>query len=181
MTMVLNHYFTLVDKSFPEKQNLLNQGFKLHGPQSHKGQGTSAEFVLFPQNYFEYIWIDDLEASKKNLLKLHRRYQKGACRYGLCFAGALPEKLKKDFILYRPPFSPNTKLMVLKESIDDLSMPLIFMSANSSDPKDFEPQSNKKISMDVFNPQDKFFMPEDIKDVKIPDCFKDIIIRLACG
>ena len=175
MAMVLNHYFTLVDKSFPQKQDLLKQGFKLTGPRSHTGQGTSAEFILCPKSYIEYIWIDDLEASKNNLLKLYRRDQKNACKYGLCFTGVLPEEQSKDFILYSPPYNPSSKIMVLEKSIDDLSMPLIFMDANSNDPKDSEPQNNKKISADVLNPQHRFFMPEDIKNFKIPEYFRDLI------
>ena len=65
-------------KSFPQKQELLKEGYTFFGPRIHKGQGTSAEFILFPKNYFEYIWIDDLEASKNNLLKLYKRDQKMA-------------------------------------------------------------------------------------------------------
>lgn len=102
---------------------MLQQGYKLTGPRSHKGQGTRAEFILFPKNYFEYIWIDDLEASKSNILKLYRRDQKNACKYGLCFTGALPGEYGKDFILYSPPYNPSSKIMVLEESIDnDLSL-----------------------------------------------------------
>jgi len=177
MAMVLNHYFTLVDKSFPQKQDLLNQGFQLWGPRIHKGQGTSAEFILFPKCYFEYIWIDDLDASKKNLLKLYRRELKNACKYGLCFTGVLPEEYSKDFILYRPPYSPRSKIMVFEKSIDDLSMPLIFMDANSNDPKDSEPQNNKKISPEALNPQHRFFIPEDIRNFKIPKYFRDLILN----
>jgi hypothetical protein len=173
--MVLNHYFTLVDRSFPQKQDLLKQGFKLFGPRSHIGQGTSAEFVLFPKSYFEYIWIDDLEASKSNLLKLYRRDQDSACKYGLCFTGVLPAEQSKDFILYCPPYSPNNKLMVLEESIDDLSMPLIFIDANSNDPKDAEPQNNRKIPTEMLNPQHRFFTPEDINSFKIPEYFRGLI------
>lgn len=175
MTMALNHYFTLVDKSFPQKQELLKQGFKLIGPSCHKGQGTSAEFVLFPINYFEYIWIDDLDASKNNLLKLHRRDQEGACKYGLCFTGIIPKEHFKGFIPYFPPYSPNTKIMVLKESINDLSMPLIFVDARFNEPKDSEPQNNKNISANALNPQHRFFMPEDINSFKIPEYFKSLI------
>lgn len=176
--MVLNHYFTLVVKSFPQKQGLLKKGFKLTGPRNHKGQGTSAEFVLFPKNYFEYIWIDDLEASKNNLLKLYKRDQKNTCKYGLCFTGVFPEEQSNDFILYKPPYSPNSKIMVLKESIEDLSMPLIFIDANSNNPKDAEPQNNKKISAGMLNPQEKFFIPEDIKNFKTPKYFYDLIVPL---
>jgi len=175
MAMVLNHYFTLINKSFHQKQDLLKQGFKLTGPRSHKGQGTSAEFILFPQNYIEYIWIDDLEASKNNLLKLYRRDQENTCKYGLCFTGILPEEHSKDFILYSPPYNQNSKIMVLEESVDDLSMPFIFMDANSNDPKDSEPQNNKNISTDVLNPQHRFFTPEDIGNCKIPEFFKGLI------
>lgn len=175
MTLKLNHYFTLVDKSFPQRQDLLNQGFKLAGPICHKGQGTSAEFILFPKNYVEFIWIDDLEASKNNLLKLHLRNQKDACKYGLCFTGTLPEEHSKGFITYNPPYNPSTKIMVLEESIDDLSMPLIFFLADSTDPKDFEPQNNKNISMELINPEHKFFIPEDIRNFKIPEYFKELI------
>lgn len=173
--MVLNHYFTLVDKSFPQKQDLLKQGFKLTGPRTHEGQGTSAEFILFPKSYIEYIWIDDLEASKNNLVKLYRRDQKNACKYGLCFTGVLPQEHSKHFVLYTPPYSPSSKIMVLEKSIEDLSIPLIFMDAKSNDPKDFEPQNNKKISADALNPQHRFFMPEDIRNFKIPEYFRDLI------
>lgn len=173
--MVLNHYFTLVDKSFPQRQALLDKGFNLHGPRSHKGQGTSAEFILFPKNYIEYIWIDDVEASKNNLLKLYRREQESACKYGLCFSGALPEEYRKDFILYIPPYSLSFKIMVLKESISDLSMPLIFVDSRSSNPKDSEPQNNKNLTAAVFNSQDKFFITEDIKNFNIPKYFRDLI------
>lgn len=175
MAMVLNHYFTLVDKSFSQKQDLIKQGFKFTGPRRHTGQGTSAEFILFPKNYIEYIWIDDLEASRNNLIKLYRRDQSNACKYGLCFTGVLPEEHRKDFILYSPPYNPSSKMMILEESIEDLSMPFIFMDANSSDPKDSEPQSNKTISADVLNPQYRFFTPEDIKSFKIPGYFRDLI------
>ena len=173
--MVLNHYFTLVDKSFPEKKDLLRQGFVLTGPRSHKGQGTSAEFILFPQNYIEYIWIDDLEASKNNLLKLYTRDQKGACKYGLCFTGLLPEELKKDFIIYNPPYSTNSKILVFAESIHDLSMPLIFIDARSLDPKDAEPQNSKNISAQMLNPPNKFFIPREMSTLKMPDYFKGLI------
>jgi hypothetical protein len=173
--VVLNHYFTLIGKSFPQKKELLKQGFKLHGPKCHKRQGTSAEFVLFPKNYFEYIWIDDLEASKNNLLMLYRRDQESACKYGLCFTGVLPEEYSKDFIFYTPPYSPNSKIMVLEESIDDLSMPLVFILTNSTNPKDSEPQNSKTLSTDLLNPQKRFFIPEDIKDYKIPEYFRNLI------
>lgn len=173
--MVLNHYFTLVDKSFPQKENLLRRGYIFHGPSSHKGQGTSAEFVLFPKNYFEYIWVDDHEASKNNLLQLYKREHQSSCKYGLCFSGALPREYKKDFILYTPPYSPKTKILVLQESLVDLRMPLIFISANSSDPKESEPQNNKNLSPKLFNSQNMFFLPEDIKDYKIPDFFMKCI------
>lgn len=172
MSLTLNHYFTLVDKSFPEKQELLQQGLKLTGPRKHTGQGTSAEFVLFPKNYFEYIWIDDLEVSKNNLLKLYKRNQKNACKYGLCFSGTLPEEYNKDFILYIPPYSPNSKILVFEESIEDITMPLIFMDARSKDPKDSEPQNNKNISVDQINPQHRFFIPNDIINLKIPKYLK---------
>lgn len=74
-TLALNHYFTFVEPAFPERQGLIDSGFKLVGPCRHEGQWTCAEFVLFPENYFEFIWIDDLEASQNNLLKLYRREQ----------------------------------------------------------------------------------------------------------
>jgi hypothetical protein len=173
--MILNHYFTLIDKSFPQKEELLKQGFKLHGPNCHKGQGTSAEFVLFPKNYFEYIWIDDLESSKNNLLKLYKREHENACKYGLCFSGVLPKEYVKDFILYIPPYSPNNRIMVLEESINDLTMPLIFMLANFEDSKDSEPQNSKNLSVELLNPQERFFIPEDIKNFKIPEYFKSLI------
>ena len=64
--------------------------------------------------------------------------------------------------------------MVLEESIDDLTMPLIFMDANSNDPKDSEPQNNKKISVDVLNPQHRFFMSEDVRNLKIPEYFSGL-------
>jgi len=175
MAMALNHYFTLIDKSFPQKEELLKQGFIIHGPNCHKGQGTSAVFVLFPKNYFEYIWIDDLESSKNNLLQLHKRDHENACKYGLCFSGALPEKHNKDFIFYVPPFSPNSKMMVLRESIDDLTMPLIFVDVKSKEPKDSEPQNSNNLSADLLNPQERFFIPEDIKNYKIPEYFRCLI------
>jgi len=65
--------------------------------------------------------------------------------------------------------------MVFEESIDDLSMPLIFMDANSNDPKDSEPQNNKKISADVLNPQHRFFTPEDMRNFRIPEYFRGLI------
>jgi len=172
MTLILNHYFTLIDKSFPQKEELLKQGFKLHGPKYHKGQGTSAVFVLFPKKYFEYIWIDDLEASKTNLLQLYKRDSKNACKYGLCFTGTIPDKHIRDFVQYVPPYSPNSQIMVLKESIDDLTMPLIFVDIKSKDPKASEPQNSKNLSADLLNPQEHFFIPEDLKSYKIPEYFK---------
>ena len=65
--------------------------------------------------------------------------------------------------------------MVLEKSIDDLSMPLIFIDANSNDPKDSEPQNNKKISLGVLNPQERFFVPEEIRNFKIPKYFRNLI------
>lgn len=173
--MVLNHYFTLVRKDFPQRQELIEQGFKLWGPRAHEGQGTSAEFVLFPKNYFEFIWIDDIEASKKNLLQLHKREQSEACKYGLCFAGGLPEEQSESFVTYAPPYSPNSKIWVLQESIEDPSMPLIFLDANSEDPSDAEPQNKKQIPAEVLNPQHRFFIPSDLKDFKIPEYFRNLI------
>jgi hypothetical protein len=173
--MVLNHYFTLVDEAFPQKTALLERGFKFTGPQKHKGQGTSVEFIFFPKNYIEFLWIDDLEASKNNLLKLHMRTHEDVCKYGFCFTGDLQEKYSKDFIRYTPPYSPNSKILILEESIDDLSMPLIFMDARSKDPKDSEPQNNKKIPMDALNPQELFFLPKDISDYNIPEYFRPLI------
>lgn len=40
-SFVLNHYFTLVDKSFPERQKILEQGVKIFGPGNHIGQGLA--------------------------------------------------------------------------------------------------------------------------------------------
>jgi len=176
MDLALNHYFTLVDQSFPQKQELLEQGFKLFGPRNHTGQGTSAEFVLYPKNYIEYIWIDDLEASQNNLLKLYRRNQGGACKYGLCFVGALSEKHKRDYLLYSPPYSPNSKILVFKDSIDGLSMPLVFIDVSSNNPKDFEPQNNKKVPFESLNPQHQFFIPEELRDLKMPEYLKRMLV-----
>ncbi|WP_127717139.1 hypothetical protein [Halobacteriovorax sp. HLS] len=173
--MALNHYFTLIDESFPQKEELLKQGFILYGPRCHKGQGTSAQFVLFPKNYIEYIWIDDLKSSENNLLQLYMREQSHACKYGLCFSGVIPKEHIEEFVLYKPPYSLNSKLMILKESIDDLSMPLIFVDVNSKDPQDSEPRNNKNLSADLFNQQERFFIPKDLKDYKIPKYFRDLI------
>lgn len=173
--MVLNHYFTLVDKSFPEKKSLLEQGFIFSGPRKHSGQGTSAEFILFPTNYIEYIWIDNIEDSKNNLLKLHRRNEPKACKYGLCFSGSIPDNHKNDFIVYNPPYNPKNKILIQKESINNLSMPLIFCHADSQDTNKFEPQNNKNIQPELFNSSDNFFIPEELYKFSIPQYLKAII------
>jgi len=64
MAMVLNHYFTLVDKSFPQKQDLLDQGFKLTGPRCHEGQGASACRI--------YIFSKKLHRTRMDISKLLR-------------------------------------------------------------------------------------------------------------
>ena len=49
------------------------------------------------------------------------------------------------------------------------------MLANSEDSKDSEPQNSKNLSVELLNPQERFFIPEDIKNFKIPEYFKNLI------
>ena len=54
-------------------------------------------------------------------------------------------------------------------------MPLIFMITNTSDPKDSELQNNKNFSAYIINPQHRFFIPDGIRKLKIPEYFNSLI------
>jgi hypothetical protein len=54
-------------------------------------------------------------------------------------------------------------------------MPLIFIDVKSEDPKGSEPQNSKNLSADLLNPQERFFIPEDLKRFKIPEYLKKLI------
>lgn len=129
MKFIFNHTFCFVQPAFPEQDTLVKQNLVSPFLREHKGQGTSAKFLFFKQNYMEFIWLSDLRAAQENLLQLHLRANWKATDwnpFGIAFAGEPPKDELKNFINYHPPYRPESSILVDKRSLEESAFPLLF-------------------------------------------------------
>ena len=64
----IDHLFILVSKDAPERQALVEAGFRDSGDTArHEGQGTASMFFFFENAYFELAWTEDEQELREGL------------------------------------------------------------------------------------------------------------------
>ena len=157
MTYQIDHIFQIV-KNEEEAWNLARAtGLKIFPRRDHQGQGTSAIFLIFEKNYFEYIWLRDAEEAKNNLLRWdlkHEAFLNGGSPFGVAFRGTIPDDLKSKFTLYKPAYGVGRyEIYMLQESLDYHKQPKFFFMQNPDRPSfsDWHPVKLYKEQMGLCN------------------------------
>jgi hypothetical protein len=99
----LDHVFCLVTDPDRAARRLEDDGWVLDAGQAHRGQGTRNRRLLWPEQYFELLWVTDLAEARANPLRLDRRADwttTGASPFGLGFRGQLDPAISDEFWLY---------------------------------------------------------------------------------
>jgi hypothetical protein len=69
----LDHVFCIVTDPGQAAQRLEDDGWALDGGQAHSGQGTQNRRLVWPEQFFELLWIADAARARTNALRLDRR------------------------------------------------------------------------------------------------------------
>ena len=86
----LDHVFFLVSDPEAAARRLEEAGWVLDPGQVHRGQGTRNRRLVWPQQFFELLWVTDAAECRANALRLDRRAEwavTGASPIGLAFRG----------------------------------------------------------------------------------------------
>jgi hypothetical protein len=99
----LDHVFCIVSDPDRAVRRLEDDGWVLDAGQAHRGQGTRNRRLLWPQHYFELVWLTDDAEAGANPLRLDRRADwttTGASPFGLGFRGWIEPADRHEFWLY---------------------------------------------------------------------------------
>ncbi len=144
MSYEFNHTFMFVDKDFPEESLFRDSDLICTMEREHLGQGTSAKFIMFPDNYLEFIWMSNKDDAKKNLIPIQEKANwktSGWNPFGIAFSGHVPENEKKYFEEYSPDYNRGKSIWIDKRSIENKEWPLLFFMEPAKDlgPKSYRP------------------------------------------
>jgi len=127
---VFNHLFFMVQGEPTPSAEMISSGLKLAHRKAHTGQGSSGKFIFFDENYIELLWVDDPDAARKNLLRLDQRHRWSETRnspFGIGLTGSLDKKTRELFVKYTPPYAKEQVIWIYQKSLEEKSMPLIFV------------------------------------------------------
>jgi hypothetical protein len=82
---------------------LEDDGWRLDAGTAHRGQGTRNRRLVFAEQYFELLWVADLDEARSNPLRLDRRAdweRSGASPVGIALRGQVPEAGAGDYWRY---------------------------------------------------------------------------------
>jgi hypothetical protein len=99
----LDHCFCMVSDPREAARRLEDDGWVLDAGQAHRGQGTRNRRLLWPEQFFELLWVTDAAEARANPLALDRRADwasTGASPVGLAFRGTIDQALSDEFWLY---------------------------------------------------------------------------------
>jgi len=131
-SLEIDHIFRIVRDDEHALQMIEELGFdpKKTKITVHTGQGTSARFVFFEQNYLEFIYLRDKEESRHCPLNIGKRIahweSSNGMPYGVGLRGVLSPTEKEDFKAHKPDYG-NYTLYLHKSVSSDLTMPEVFL------------------------------------------------------
>ena len=99
----LDHAYCIVTDPADAARRLEDEGWSLDAGRVHPGQGTRNRRLVWPEQYFELLWLVDAEEARANPLRLDRRgdwTSTGASPIGVAFRGQLDPAHADDFWLY---------------------------------------------------------------------------------
>ena len=103
IVLELDHVFCMVSDPEQAVRRLQDDGWVLDAGQAHRGQGTRNRRLLWPEQYFELLWLTDAAEARVNPLRLDRRADStttGASPFGLGFRGQIESGDSDQFWLY---------------------------------------------------------------------------------
>jgi hypothetical protein len=143
----IDHIFTIVSPHFLEK-GLIKPNSLIGNLTHHKGQGTSAEFMPFEQNYLEFIWLSNEEEARNNDLHLQQRFTSNKCPFGFGFRGKVDEGHLDDFNIYKPSYLSQGRILDHKSQTSNFNIPMYFVMDLDKDNESFYPINMKSFSKD---------------------------------
>jgi hypothetical protein len=99
----LDHVFCMTTDPGRAARRLEHDGWVLDAGQAHPGQGTRNRRLVWPEQFFELLWVTDAAEARANPLRLDRRADwttTGASPIGLAFRGQLDPADNAEFWLY---------------------------------------------------------------------------------
>ena len=99
----LDHVFCIVADPDQAARRLEADGWVLDAGQVHRGQGTRNRRLVWPEQFFELVWVADMDEARSNALRMDRRADwvtTGASPFGLAFRGRISPAESEEFWLY---------------------------------------------------------------------------------
>jgi hypothetical protein len=99
----LDHVFCITTDPGRAARLLEDDGWVLDAGQAHPGQGTRNRRLVWPEQFFELLWVTDAAEARANPVRLDRRADwttTGASPIGLAFRGQLDPADNAEFWLY---------------------------------------------------------------------------------
>lgn len=99
----LDHVFCIVCDPAEAVRRLEDDGWMLDEGQAHRGQGTRNRRLIWPELFFELVWVIDVGEARANPLRLDRRADwvtTGASPFGVGFRGRISSAESGEYWLY---------------------------------------------------------------------------------
>lgn len=166
MSLEIDHLFQVVASEEEAYRLATATGFRIFPKRVHEGQGTSAIFLMFEQNYFEYIWVSNEVESRQNEVQFYLRNEavkNGGSPFGIALRGAIPDELETQFTEHIPKYGVGRfTLFFYNQSLKNYNAPELFYMNNPARtslsnwyPKnlyaDQQDKSNFEAPLKVFN------------------------------
>lgn len=132
MKVQFDHFFTFVDAGFVDNHS---SKLKIEAKTTHQGQGTTASFSFFPKFYLEWIHLSNRIDAENNFLRLDRRADwqtSGWNPFGIGLRGQVDKDEQDLFLKYNPPYAPTKTIWVLRQSLVNKNIPMIFVQEMKS-------------------------------------------------
>lgn len=152
----IDHVFCFCDPTLPEIQLASQLGFTFAPKHTHPGQGTANRPMIFSENYLELIHAEVPEDMKRNPLRLDRRANwktTGASPFGIALRGTLSLEDSKNFWSYRPPYRPESTILIHRDNEEHPERPFLFYMPTRPDagPESMYPMNWKALDKSFLN------------------------------
>jgi Glyoxalase-like domain len=129
----LDHVFCIVADPGRAAQRLEDDGWVLDAGQAHRGQGTRNRRLVWPERFFELVWVTDMDEALANPLRLDRRAEwttTGASPFGLAFRGQITPTERDEFWLYD---ALGPRIWIHRDNERSPERPLVFVLEATAD------------------------------------------------
>lgn len=137
----LDHVLICAPAGAPAADRLVGEGFAEGSANRHPGQGTVNRRFFFENAFLEFIWIEDEDEARSELVAPTRLWERwnwresGVSPFGICLRLTDGDETPFDTFDYRPPYLPEGGSIPIATDTKPHE-PMIFINTMSVPPRD---------------------------------------------